>query len=184
MKCHVVLHRVITGSDCIDDSCYHDHQIGSINLSHNWHIFPQLCVWCDCFIIFHQSFFHKYIISRESWGFVSTITVQSMMCANNRVNYNMKVVLDCLHITIPHYHHYADGYEVIEHTICLTGIYCRVCFKVKSIISIIIYAIFRSDIIVKTCLLDLIISINSEIWFLILFEGLNHGTPVCNGFIS
>ena len=33
-------------------SCYYHHQIGSIHLSHCYHMFPWLCVWDVCYIIF------------------------------------------------------------------------------------------------------------------------------------
>ena len=33
-------------------SCYYHHQIGSIHLSHCYHVFPWLCAWDDCYIIF------------------------------------------------------------------------------------------------------------------------------------
>ena len=36
----------------IYSSCYYHHQIGSIHLSHCHHIFPWLCVWDVCYIIF------------------------------------------------------------------------------------------------------------------------------------
>ena len=36
----------------IYSSCYHHHQIGSIHLSHCFHIFPWLCAWDFCYIIF------------------------------------------------------------------------------------------------------------------------------------
>ena len=36
----------------IDSSCYYQHQIGSIHLSHCYHIFLWLCVWDVCYIIF------------------------------------------------------------------------------------------------------------------------------------
>ena len=35
------------------NSCYYHHQIGSIHLSHCYHIFPWLCVWYVCYIIFY-----------------------------------------------------------------------------------------------------------------------------------
>ena len=35
----------------IHSSCYYHHQIGSINLTH-YHIFPWLCAWDVCYIIF------------------------------------------------------------------------------------------------------------------------------------
>ena len=38
----------------IHRSCYYHHQIWSINLAHCYHIFPWLCVWDVCYIIFCQ----------------------------------------------------------------------------------------------------------------------------------
>ena len=32
-------------------SCYYHHQIGSIDLTHCFHIFPRLCAWDVCYII-------------------------------------------------------------------------------------------------------------------------------------
>ena len=43
----------------IHSSCYYHHQIGSTNLTH-YHIFPWLCAWDVCYIIFchllHENF--------------------------------------------------------------------------------------------------------------------------------
>ena len=39
---------------CVYSSCYYHHQIGSINLSHCYHIFPWSCAWDVCYIIFCQ----------------------------------------------------------------------------------------------------------------------------------
>ena len=36
----------------IHSSCYYHHQIGSINLIHCYHIFPWLCAWDICYIIY------------------------------------------------------------------------------------------------------------------------------------
>ena len=36
----------------IHNSCYYHHQIGSINLTHYYHIFRWLCAWDVCYIIF------------------------------------------------------------------------------------------------------------------------------------
>ena len=36
----------------IHSSCYYHHQIGSIHLSHSYHIFLWLCAWDVCCIIF------------------------------------------------------------------------------------------------------------------------------------
>ena len=44
----------------IYSSCYYHHQIGSINLSHCYHIFPWSCVWDVCYIIFcHVLYIHS-----------------------------------------------------------------------------------------------------------------------------
>ena len=43
----------------IHSSCYYHHQIGSINLTH-YHIFPWLCAWVVCYIIFcHLLYIHS-----------------------------------------------------------------------------------------------------------------------------
>ena len=36
----------------IYSSCYYHHQIGSVNLTHCYHIFTWLCAWDICYIIF------------------------------------------------------------------------------------------------------------------------------------
>ena len=36
----------------IYSSCYYHHQFGSIHLPHCYHIFPWLCTWDVCYIIF------------------------------------------------------------------------------------------------------------------------------------
>ena len=66
-----------------------------------------------------------------------------MMCANNRVHYDPMGVLVCLHIALPHYHHYADISRGIELLKCLSDTFCIECVsKIKSILSI----IFSSNI--------------------------------------
>ena len=56
-----------------------------------------------------------------------------LMCPNNRIHYDPMVVFVCLHITLPHYHHYADISEGIELLKCLSGRFCLECVsKVES----------------------------------------------------
>ena len=44
----------------IYSSCYYHHQIGSIHLSHCFHIFPWLCAWDVCYNIFcHLLYMHS-----------------------------------------------------------------------------------------------------------------------------
>ena len=40
----------------VDSCCYYHHQIGSINLTHCYHIFPWLCAWDVCYIMFCHLF--------------------------------------------------------------------------------------------------------------------------------
>ena len=48
----VILYFTEVYFDIIYSSCYYHHQIGSIHLSHCYHIFPWLCAWDVCYIIF------------------------------------------------------------------------------------------------------------------------------------
>ena len=71
------------------------------------------------------------------------ITNMFMMCANDKIHYDLMVVLVYLHITLPHYHHYANLSESIEFVKCLSGTFCLECVsKIKSIIPIICHAIY------------------------------------------
>ena len=66
-----------------------------------------------------------------------------MVCVNNRVHYGPMVVFVCLHITLLHYHHYADISVGIELIKCLSDAFCRVWVcKIESILSIIFQAIY------------------------------------------
>ena len=66
-----------------------------------------------------------------------------MLCANNRVHYYPMVVLVCLYITVPHYHHHADLSESFEPLKWLSGKFCLECVsKIKSILSNIFHEIY------------------------------------------
>ena len=54
-----------------------------------------------------------------------------MMCANNQVHYGLMVIFVCLHITLPHYHHYADISEGIEFLKCLWDTFCQMCLRLS-----------------------------------------------------
>ena len=109
-----------------------------------------------------------------------------MMCVNNKLHYYPMVVFLCLHITLPHYHHYADLSESIELIKCLSGTFCLECVpKIKSMISIIFHAIYRVVHIqlthfsyddcgnMCTCY-SFIIIIKSEVWPICHCFGLDH----------
>ena len=108
----------------IYSSCYYHHQIGSIHLSHCYHIFPWLCVW-DV-LSKHILLLIAYTF-RENREFVFTIFVQFMMSANNRIRFVLKIVFVCSSITPSHNHHCANLSEDIELIKCLSDIFCRVC---------------------------------------------------------
>ena len=64
---------------------------------------------------------------------------------NNRVHYDLKVVFVCLHTKLPYYYHYTDLTESIEFRNCLLGTLCIKCvFKIKSIHSLIVHAIYEA----------------------------------------
>lgn len=66
-----------------------------------------------------------------------------MMCANENVHFGLKIVFVCLHITLPHYHHYAEISEDIE-LLNACQVHSVECVsKIKSIISIIFHHIGR-----------------------------------------
>ena len=50
-KSQMLLFIAIKKTKKIYSSCYYHHQIGSIHLSHCYHIFPSLCAWDVCCII-------------------------------------------------------------------------------------------------------------------------------------
>ena len=80
--------------------------------------------------LYHHMLSVSYIyiyISRYSWVLFLLLLCSLVMSANNRVHYGLMVVLICLHITLPHYHHYANVSEGIELIICLSGTFFQVC---------------------------------------------------------
>ena len=92
-----------------------------------------------------------------------------MMCTNNRVHCGLMVVYGHLHITLLHYHHYADLPEGIELLKCSSDIFCLECVsEIRSILSIIfMLCVFSLPIslmmIVRIPVFDLIIIIKSDV---------------------
>ena len=107
----------------IYSSCYYDNQIGSIHLSHCYHIFPWLCAWDVCYIIFCHLL---HIRSGKNREFVFIILVQFMMSANIRIRFGLQIILVRLYNTSSHYHHCANLFEGIELIKCLSDIFGRV----------------------------------------------------------
>ena len=106
----------------VSSSCYYHHQIGSIHLSHCYHIFPWLCAWDVCYIIFC---YLLHIHSKREFVFI--IIVQFMMSTNSQIRFDLKILFVYLYIIPSHYHHCASLSEDIELIKCLSDIVCRVC---------------------------------------------------------
>ena len=104
----------------IYSSCYYHHQIGSIHLSHCYHIFSVvMCLRC---LLHHilQLIAHTFWENRE---FVFIISVQFMMSANIRIRFGLQIVLVCLYSTPSHYHQCANLSEGIELIKCLSDMF-------------------------------------------------------------
>ena len=84
----------------IYSSCYYHHQIGSIHLSHCFHIFPWMFVASYSVLIVYTFW--------ENRDFVFISIVQFMMSANSRIRFGLQIVFICLYITPSHYHHCAN----------------------------------------------------------------------------
>ena len=97
-----------------------DYQIGRINQTHCFLISMAVCLrWSYHYIV---GYFHLYA-NIYNLGFCSIITVQSKMWANSHIHLGLKLLFVCLHITLPHQHHYIDWSEDIEHMKCLSCIF-------------------------------------------------------------
>ena len=89
----------------IYSSCYYHHQIGSIHLSHCYHIFSVVvCLRC----VLHHILSLIVYTFRENREFVYNSIVQFMMSANSRKRFGLQIVFICLYITPSHYHHCAN----------------------------------------------------------------------------
>ena len=120
-------------------SCYYHHQIGSINVTYCYHIFPWLCACAVCYIIFC----HLLHIHSGKTGNLFSLLLCSLWWVQI-----FGYVLACrsyffLYITPSRYHHCVSLFEDIELITCLSDIFCRVeCVsKIKHILSGIHYTI-------------------------------------------
>ena len=84
-----------------------------------------------------------YMIYPGKAGFCFFFSLCSVMiCANNQIHYGLMVIFICLHITLPHYHHYADVSEGTENVCYVHSVECL--SKINSIFSIIFHTICRT----------------------------------------
>ena len=168
----------------IHNPSYYHHQSGSIQLSHCCHIFPWLCVWDGCTIIFC----HLLHIYPGNTGNLFPFLMFSLWYLQ-MIGYIMTCrSCVCLQITPSQYHHYADLSEGIELLKCLSGLCCRVCVYDKD--NSLSYLIFNIWGCVSSaypiplwwsweCVLYLIIIIKPEVWIINHCLRLCHETIVC-----
>ena len=168
---------------CIYSSCYYHHQIGSIHLSHCCHIFPWLCAWDACYIIFCHFLYIRsgttgnlfslslcslwlvqvfgYVLACRSYSFVCTvhhliiIIVQTYLKALNLENACQIDFVECVRFSI---------FSQLS-SIRYVGLY---------VFSLPIYLVMI-EIMYILCL---IIIIESEVWTITHCLGLGHGTMV------
>ena len=105
-------------------TCYYYHQIGSIHISHCFHICPRLCVWDVCYTIFcHLLYIHSgktgnlfsLILCSLRWvqivGYVLACRSYSFVCT---LHHLIIIIVQTL----------SEDIELIK---CLSDIICRVC---------------------------------------------------------
>ena len=99
-------------------SCYYHHQIGSIHLSHCFHIFPWSCAWNVCYIIFcHLLYIDLFsLVLCSLWwvqivGYVLACRSYSFVCT---LHHLITIIVQTL----------SEDVELIQ---CLSDIICRVC---------------------------------------------------------
>ena len=138
--------------------------------------------------LYHHMLWVSYMFIK-SWVFCRLLLRSLMVCANNRVNDDPMVVFVCLHIPLPHYHHYADLPEGIKFlnagqvhsvwSVCLRlSQFSQLSFMQHMGLCIFSLPIYLM-IIVSICVLYLITIIKSEVWPICHCLGLGNETVVC-----
>ena len=161
----------------IYSSCYYHHQIGSIHPSHCFHIFPWLCAWDVCCLIFCR------LLHIHSGKTLFSL-VLFVMSVNIRIHFRLQIVLVCLYLTPSHYQHCANfiwrhwTYKMpVRYN--LSSVWVRLSiFSWLSIIQYVGLCVFKIPIpfvmIERIYILCLIIIIKSEVWTIIHCLGLGH----------
>ena len=106
----------------IYSSCYYHHQIGSIHLSHCYHIFPWLCAWDVCYIILC----HSLHIRSGKTGNLFSLLLCSLWWVQI-VGYVLASRSFSFVCTPSHYHRRANLSGDMERIKYLWDIFCRVC---------------------------------------------------------
>ena len=163
----------------IKGSCFYHNQIGSIHLSHCFHIFPWLCAWDVCYIIFyHLLYIHSgktgnlfsLVLCGFWWvqivGYVLACRSYSFVCT---LHHLIIIIVQTL----------SEEIELIE---CLSDMICRVWVRLS-----IFFQLFNIQYVglcvfglpISFMMIERIIIIKSEVWTIAHCLGLGHETMVC-----
>ena len=162
--------------DCFNSWIRHvDTQISSLR-----HIYLVINVF-DSFSLWFIALFARYVIFDMFFrGCVPEVVVPAYafgLIYKSRESWVVFVILPCslcLHILLPHYHHYADVSEGVEFLKCFSRTFVECVFKIKSVLSIIFHATHGSVCVRLTISLmvilweksahELNVVIKSEVW--------------------
>ena len=167
-------------------SRYYHHQIGSIHLSHCFHIFPWLCAWDVCYIIFSHL---VHIHSGKTGDLFSLILCSLWTSANSRIRFGYQIVFVCLYITPSHYHHCANfiwrhwTYKMpVRYNLSSVWVRLNIFSQLSNLqyVGLCVFSLPISFVMIERIyILCLIIIIKSEVWTIIHCLGLGHETMVC-----
>ena len=165
-------------------SCYYDHQIGGINLTH-YHIFPWLCAWDVCYIIFC----HLLHIHSEKTGILFSLLLCSLWWVQ-LVGYVLaprlcSFVCTLHHIIIIIVQTFIWGHWIFKMPVryILSSVWVRL--RIFSQLSTAHYMAYVFSVYpfplwwLREYTLCLIIIIKSEVWTIIHCLGLGHETMLC-----
>ena len=165
--------------------CYYHHQMGSIHLSHCYHIFPWLCAWYVCYIIFVA--YYIYIPGKPGFCFHYYCAVYDEFKLSDTFWFTdrIRLFVQCTNSLSSLYKHIWRywAYKMPVRYI-LSSVWVRLSiFSQFSFIQYVGLCVFSWPIslvmIGKIYILCLIIIIKSEVWNIIHCLGLGHGTMVC-----
>ena len=162
----------------IHRSCYYHHQIGSINLTHH-HIFPWLCAWAVCYIIFC----HLLHIHSGKTGILFSLLLCRLWW--EQTSGYVLACRSCSYVCTLHHLILSEDIELMK---CLSDIFVECVSKIKHIFSVIHYTIYGGCVFLvypfslwwlREYTLCLIIIIKSNVWIIIHCLGLGHETMLC-----
>ena len=143
---------------------------------HCFHIFPWLCAWDVCYIIFC----HLLDIHSGKTGNLFALAFCSLWCSVQIVGYvfGLQIVFVCLCITPSHYHHFANF--IWRHWTYWARLSIFFQLSIIQYAGLCVFSLPISFVMIEIIyILFLIIIINSEVWRTITHcLGLGHETMV------